>query len=128
MNKFLLRWVINCLAIYAAVNLVPGIEWTNDWISILVLGLILTLVNAIIRPLAKFVGCLPIILTLGLFTLVINAFLFWLTGQIGLVFGTGFTISADNWFWPAFLGGLVVSAVSLVMGMILRDELKGRRK
>jgi putative membrane protein len=125
MNKFLLRWVINCLAIYAAVNLVPGIEWTNDWISILVLGLILTLVNAIVRPLAKFVGCLPIILTLGLFTLVINAFLFWLTGQIGLAFDMGFIVDG---FWPALLGGLVVSAVSLVMGMILRDELKGKRK
>jgi putative membrane protein len=125
MNKFILRWVINCLAIYAAVNIVPGIEWTNDWISILVLGLILTLVNAIVRPLAKFVGCLPIILTLGLFTLVINAFLFWLTGQIGLAFDMGFTVDG---FWPALLGGLVVSAVSLVMGMILRDELKGKRK
>jgi putative membrane protein len=125
MNKFILRWVINCLAIYAAVNIVPGIEWTNDWISILVLGLILTLVNAIVRPLAKFVGCLPIILTLGLFTLVINAFLFWLTGQIGLAFDMGFTVDG---FWPALLGGLVVSAVSLVMGMILRDELKDKRK
>ena len=126
MNKFLLRWVINCLAIFAAVKIVPGIEWTNDWISILVLGLILTFVNAIVRPLAKFVGCLPIILTLGLFTLVINAFLFWLTGQIGLsLVGMGFTVDG---FWPALLGGLVVSAVSLVMGMILRDELKGKRK
>jgi putative membrane protein len=125
MNKFLLRWVINCLAIFAAVNIVPGIEWTNDWISILVLGLILTFVNAIVRPLAKFVGCLPIILTLGLFTLVINAFLFWLTGQIGLAFNMGFTVDS---FWPALLGSLVVSAVSLVLGMILRDELKGKRK
>jgi putative membrane protein len=78
-----------------------------------------------VRPLAKFVGCLPIIITLGLFTLVINAFLFWLTGQIGLMFNVGFTVDG---FWPAFLGGLVVSAVSIVMGMIFRDELKGRKK
>jgi len=78
-----------------------------------------------VRPLAKFVGCLPIILTLGLFTLVINAFLFWLTGWIGLAFGFGFTVDS---FWFALLGSLVVSAVSIVMGMILRDELKGRKK
>ena len=123
MTKFLLRWVINCLAIYAAINLVPGINSNNDWASILVLGFIFVLVNAIVRPLAKFVGCLPIILTLGLFTLVINAFLFWLTGQIGLFFNMGFTIDG---FWPAFWGGLVVSVVSIVMGMILRDELKKR--
>jgi putative membrane protein len=123
MSKFLVKWIINSLAVWAAVSFVPGIAWTNDWVSIIVLGLILTLVNAVLRPLAKFVGCLPIILTLGLFTLVINAFLFWLTGQIGLAFGAGFTVDG---FWPAFWGGLVVSVVSLVMGMILRDELKGK--
>lgn len=125
MNKFLLRWIINSLAVWAAVSFVPGIHWVNDWVSLIALGLILTLVNVFVRPLAKFVGCLPIILTLGLFTLVINAFLFWLTGQIGLAFDMGFTVDG---FWPALLGGLVVSAVSIVMGMILRDELKGRKK
>jgi putative membrane protein len=125
MNKFLLRWIVNSLAVWAAVSFVPGINWTNDWVSLIGLGLILTLVNAIVRPVAKFVGCLPIILTLGLFTLVINAGLFWLTGVIGNAFGVGFTVDG---FWPAFLGGLVVSVVSIIMGMILRDELKGGRK
>jgi putative membrane protein len=124
MNKFLLRWLVNSLAVFAAVNIVPGIEWTNDWVAVLVLGLILTLVNAIVRPLAKFVGCLPIILTLGLFTLVINAFLFWLTGWIGDAFGYGFTVDG---VWPAFLGGLVVSLVGIIMGIFLRDELKKRK-
>ena len=125
MNKFLLRWLINSLAVWAAVNIVPGIEWTNDWVAVLALGLILTFVNGIVRPLAKFVGCLPIILTLGLFTLVINAFLFWLTGWIGNAFGVGFTVDG---FWPAFLGGLVVSLVGIIMGIFLRDELRGKRK
>jgi putative membrane protein len=125
MNKFLLRWIINSLAVFVAVSFVPGINWTNDWVSVIGLGLILTLVNMIVRPLAKFVGCLPIILTLGLFMLVINAFLFWLTGQIGLAFGWGFTVDG---FWPALLGSLVVSAVSIVMGMILHDESKSKRK
>ena len=121
MNKFLIRWIINSLAVWAAVTLVPGINWTDDWVSIIVLGLILTFVNYIVRPLAKFVGCLPIILTLGLFTLVVNAFLFWLTGYIGQAFGMGFTVDG---FWPAFLGGLVVSVVSLVLGIFLRDNVK----
>ena len=121
MNKFLIRWIINSLAVWAAVTLVPGINWTDDWVSIIVLGLILTFVNYIVRPLAKFVGCLPIILTLGLFTLVVNAFLFWLTGYIGEAFGMGFTVDG---FWPAFLGGLVVSVVSLVLGIFLRDNVK----
>jgi len=125
MNRFLIRWIINSLAVWAAVSFVPGINWTNDWISVIVLGLILTLVNGIVRPLAKLVGCLPIILTLGLFTLIINAFLFWLTGQIGLAFGMGFTVDG---FLPALLGGLVVSVVSLVMGIFLRDNARGRHK
>jgi len=125
MNKFILRWLINSLAVWAAVSFVPGIHWENDWVSVLALGLILTFVNGIVRPLAKLVGCLPIILTLGLFTLVINAFLFWLTGWIGAAFGVGFTVDG---FWPAFLGGLVVSVVGIIMGIFLRDELRGKRK
>jgi len=126
MSKFLLRWIINTLAVWAAVSFVSGIHWAgNDWLSLIGLGLILTLVNAFVRPVAKFVGCLPIILTFGLFTLVINTFLFWLTGVIGEMFGIGFTVDG---FWPAFLGALVVSLVSIVMGIFLRDELKGKRK
>ena len=77
MNKFLLRWIVNTLAVWAAVSFVNGIHWAgNDWVSLIGLGLILTLVNVFVRPVARFVGCLPIIITLGLFTLVINAFLF----------------------------------------------------
>lgn len=122
MTKFILRWLISSLAVWAALYIVPGIQTSStSWISILVLGLIFVLVNAIVRPLAKFVGCLPIILTFGLFTLVINAFLFWLTGWIGASVGFGFTV---NGFWPAFWGGLVVSVVSMIMSFILRDELK----
>jgi putative membrane protein len=124
MNRFLLRWLINSLAVFAAVY-VTGIEVEgSSWITYLVLGLILTLVNALVRPLAKVVGCLPNLLTLGLFTLVINAFLFWLTGWIGNAFGYGFTAEG---FWPYFWGGLVVSVVGIVMGIFLRDELKKRK-
>jgi putative membrane protein len=64
-------------------------------------------------------------LTLGLFTLVINTFLFWLTSIIGQSFGIGLIISDPIW-WNAFLGAVVVSIVSVVMTLILKDELKGR--
>jgi putative membrane protein len=86
------------------------------------LALILGLVNAFLRPLLKLLTCPLILITLGLFTLLINTFLFWLTGQIGQVVGIHLII---NGFWPAFLGGLVVTVVSVVMTLILRDELKG---
>jgi len=84
------------------------------------------LVNALLRPLLKLLSCPLIILTLGLFTLLINTFLFWLTGQIGQFFHIGFTVAAPQ-FWNAFLGGLIVSVISILLSLILRDELKDRK-
>lgn len=123
MTRFILRWVINAVAIFLAIRFVPGISLQSGWGSVIWLALIFGLVNAFLRPVLKLLTCPLIILTLGLFTLLINTFLFWLTGQIGQSFGIGITI---NGFWPAFLGGLVVSVVSIVLSMILKDELRGR--
>ncbi|HSL47359.1 MAG TPA: phage holin family protein, partial [Anaerolineales bacterium] len=78
------------------------------------------------RPLLQFLTCPLIILTLGLFTLVINTFLFWLTSVIGQSFGLELIINDPVW-WNAFLGGLIVTIVSVAMTMVLKDELKGRR-
>ena len=127
MTKFILRWAINAIALYLAVLILPGIDLRSNLVSILWLALIFGLVNALFRPLLQFLTCPLIILTLGLFTLVINTFMFWLTSVIGQSFGFGLTISEPVW-WNAFLGGLVISIVSVVMTMILKDELKGRRK
>ena len=127
MTKFILRWAINAIALYLAVLILPGIDLRSNLVSILWLALIFGLVNALFRPLLQFLTCPLIILTLGLFTLVINTFMFWLTSVIGQSFGFGLTISDPVW-WNAFLGGLVISIVSVVMTMILKDELKGRRK
>jgi putative membrane protein len=125
MTKFILRWAINAIALYLAVLILPGIDLRSDLVSILWLALIFGLVNALFRPLIQILTCPLIILTLGLFTLVINTFLFWLTSVIGNSFGFGLTISDPVW-WNAFLGGLVVSIVSVVMTLILKDELKGK--
>ncbi len=125
MTKFILRWAINAIALYLAVLIVPGIVLRSNLVSILWLALIFGLINALFRPLLKFLTCPLIILTLGLFTLVINTFLFWLTSIIGQSLGFGLIISDPIW-WNAFLGGLVVSLVSVVMSLILKDELKGR--
>ena len=125
MTKFILRWAINAIALYLAVLILPGIDLRSDLVSILWLALIFGLVNALFRPLIQILTCPLIILTLGLFTLVINTFLFWLTSVIGNAFGFGLTIDDPVW-WNAFLGGLIVSIVSVVMTMILKDELKRR--
>jgi putative membrane protein len=124
MTKFILRWVINAVALFLAAYFVPGVSLQGDWTSLIWLALIFGLINAFLRPLLKLLTCPLILLTLGLFTLLINTFLFWLTSQVGQAFGIGFTIEG---FWPAFLGGLVVTVVSVVMSLIFKDELKGRR-
>ena len=126
MTKFILRWAINAIALYLAVLILPGIDLRSNLISILWLALIFGLVNALFRPLIQLLTCPLIVLTLGLFTLVINTFLFWLTSVIGQSFGFGLTISDPVW-WNAFLGGLVVSIVSVIMTLILKDELHNRR-
>jgi len=126
MTKFILRWLINAIALYLAIQIVPGLDLRSGLVSIVWLALIFGFVNALFRPLLKFLTCPLILLTLGLFTLVINTFLFWLTSVIGQSFGLALTISDPVW-WNAFLGGLVVSVVSVIMTLILKDELKGRK-
>ncbi len=128
MTKFILRWVINAIALYLTVLLLPGrIDLESGMASIIWLALIFGLVNALFRPLIQLLTCPLIMLTLGLFTLVINTFLFWLTSVIGQSFGLDLIIAEPVW-WNAFLGGLVVSIVSVVLTLILKDEMKGRRK
>ena len=126
MTKFILRLAINAIGLYLAVLLLPGLELASGPVSIIWLALIFGIVNALLGPLLKFLTCGLIALTLGLFTLVINTFLFWLTSVIGQSFGLELVISDPVW-WNAFLGGLVVSIVSVIMTLILKDELKGRK-
>ena len=126
MNKFVIRWVINVIALYAAVALMKGhgIEpQSTNWLSFIWLALIFGLVNAIVRPILAFLTCPLIILTLGLGTLLINTLMFYLAGVIGTSFGVGFTVAG---FWPAFLGALIVSVISILLSMFLREELKNR--
>lgn len=127
MTKFILRLLINAVALYLAVLIVPGLDLQSNMVSLVWLALIFGVINALFRPLLKFLTCPLILLTLGLFTLVINTFLFWLTSVIGQWFGIELIISDPVW-WNAFLGGLIVSIVSVIMTMILKDELKGRRR
>lgn len=123
MTKFLLHLAINALALYLAVTLLPGIELLSSPGSIIGLALIFGLINALIRPVLKFLTCALILLTLGLFTLVINTAMFIMTANIGQWFGIDLSISEPVW-WNAFLGALVVSVVNIVMTLILKDELK----
>jgi putative membrane protein len=123
MMKLVLRWVINAVALWVAITYIPGIHAQGGWMSLLGLAVIFGFVNALFRPLLKFLTCPLIILTLGLFILLINTLLFWLSGLIGQYFGIGFTVDG---FWPAFFGSLVVSLVSMVLTLLVKDDLENR--
>jgi putative membrane protein len=124
MIKFFLRWAINAIALYVAVQLVAGIDFQGKWTGLLWLALIIGLLNALVRPVLKLLTFPLILLTLGLFTIVINTIVLILTSAIGQAFNLGLTVDG---FWSALLGSIVISLVSVVLSLILRDELKGRK-
>ena len=124
MTKFIIRWAINAVALYVAVLIVPGIALRGAWTDVIWLALIFGLLNALLRPLLKFLTCPLIILTLGLFTILINTGMLMLTSRIGQALGFGLNVDG---FWPAVFGSLVISIVSVVMSVILHDELKGKK-
>jgi putative membrane protein len=131
MTKLILRWAINAVALWVAVTWVPGISGPKDWVSIFGLALLFGLINALLRPLLTLLTCPLIILTLGLGTLLINTFLFWLTSIISQSLSTQFNLSIGftvDGFWPAFFGALVVSVVSVVLSLFIRDDGEERRR
>lgn len=124
MIKFIIRWAINAAALYTAAKIVPGIVFEGDWMGLIWLALIIGLLNALVRPLLKLLTLPLIILTLGLFTIVINTLVLMLASSIGSFFGLGLAVSG---FWSALLGSLVISIVSMFLNAIFRDELKGKK-
>jgi|WetSurSiteA1Bulk_404760.scaffolds.fasta_scaffold192203_1 putative membrane protein len=121
--RLFIRWLVIAISLLVAVYIVPGINvvGSNGLAAVAVMAVVLGLVNAFIRPIMKLLSCGLIILTLGLFTLVINAAMFLLASWIsGLI---GFGLSVDS-FWAAFLGALVVSLVSWALNLFLPDKKK----
>jgi putative membrane protein len=117
----LIRWVITSFSLFVAAWLVPGIRVEgNGWKIYAAVAVILGLVNAVVRPLLKVLSCPLIILTLGLFIFVINGLTLWLASAIAVRwFHLGFYVDG---FWPAVLGALIVSIVSVILTMLTREE------
>ena len=116
--RILIHWFITCIALVIAAWLVPGIRVEREaWTVFAGMAIILGLVNAFVKPLLTFMSCPLIILTLGLFVLVINGITLWLAAAIAVqVFHVGFYVDG---FVPAFLGALIVSIVSVILTAIL---------
>jgi putative membrane protein len=126
MRHFLLRWLINTAGLYAAAFLLPArIQFHGEWWQLLALALIFGLVNAFLRPVLTLLTCPLIILTLGLFTIVINAVMLLLASWLGQQVGIVFTVDG---FVSALLGALIISVVSYVLALVLRDEDDDRER
>jgi putative membrane protein len=125
MRKLILRWAINAAAIYIAMRIVPGISVEGGWAVYFVVALILGLMNAVIAPLLKALTCPLILLTLGLFTLVINGLMLWLTSLVAEMLGMAFRVDG---FMAAFLGALVISVVSFVLSVVTGVNRDDRRR
>jgi putative membrane protein len=103
--------VLNAAALYLVAYLVPGVSVSGP-LGALVAAVVLGIVNAILRPILIILSLPVEILTLGLFTFVINAALFWFVGHLGL----GLTVTG---FWPALLGSLILSIISFMISRAL---------
>jgi putative membrane protein len=111
MIHFLIRLIVNAIALMIVAYLLPGVQVTGIGGAI-VAAFVLGIVNAILRPILVILT-LPIqIVTLGLFTLVINALLFYWVGHMGI----GLVV---NGFWTAFVGAIVISIVSFILSWVL---------
>jgi putative membrane protein len=112
MQQLLLRLAINAISLAVAIKLINGITFNGEWWKILFIAAIFGFVNALIKPIVQFFTFPIIIVTLGLFTLIINAGMLAITAALSGPLQLGFHISG---FWPALLGALVISVVSLVL-------------
>jgi putative membrane protein len=116
--RFLIRLLINAAALWVAVQLVPGIRFDGHWSLLLAVALVFGVLNAVVRPVLKLLTLPLLILTLGLFTFVINALMLRLTSWVSGLLDLGFHVEG---FWAAFLGALVVSVVSLMLSIFVEE-------
>jgi putative membrane protein len=122
--RFLIWVVVNALALAAAAWLLDGIDVAGDTttdqaITLILVALIFGVVNAIVEPIVKLFSIPFIILTLGLFLLVINALMLMLTDWISGLFDLGFTVDG---FWTAVLGGIIITIATWILEAVLPSK------
>ncbi len=114
--SLLLHWLLNAAALWLAAWLVPGLDFQGTVVELLMVAAVFGIVNSLVRPILTVLTCPLIVVTLGLFALVINALMLMLTGMLSERWGLGFTVTG---FWAGFWGGLVVGLVSVVLSLML---------
>jgi putative membrane protein len=121
--RFLIRLLASAAALAVATAVVPGIELTTGSVTskvltLIAVALIFGVINAILKPIVKVVGCAFYILTLGLIALVVNALLLWLTSWLADKLNLPWHITG---FWPAFWGAIIVGVVGWLLSILIRE-------
>jgi putative membrane protein len=122
--SFVIRLLVNAAALWVAVRYVPGIDYQGEWPGLLVVALVFGLVNAIIRPILFMLTCPLVLITLGLFVLVLNGIMLMLTAVFSESLGIAFTVAG---IVPAVIGALVVTVVSTVLSIFVGSDDKKPR-
>jgi putative membrane protein len=118
LRALIIGWVSNVVALFVAAWLLSGIGYGDDWWTLFLAAAVFTVVNYYVRPLLRFLSIPFIIVTLGLFLILINVFMLYLTDWLV----PGFEIST---FWWGVLGAIIVSIVNMLLGIVLPDP-RGR--
>jgi putative membrane protein len=124
-SQILIKVVVNAVAIWVATAVVPGVEVTGDdtgrtILTLLVLGVLFGIVNAVIKPIVKLFSFPFYVLSLGLFAFVVNALMLQIVEWLADALNISFTI--DDFFWSAIGAAVVVTLVSLVLNLVLPDD------
>ena len=116
---FAIRLLVNAAALWVATRIVPGVTYDGGVLPFLCVALVFGVINATLRPITKVLTFPLIVVTLGLFALVVNGLMLWLTSSLSAFMGFGFHV---NGFWAAFFGALVVSVVGSALSFSIRAE------
>jgi len=116
--RFIIRLAVTAAALWAAVRIIPGIEYQGDWLPFMGVALVFGVVNAVIRPILFALACPIVLLTLGLFVFVLNGIMLLITASVAGALGIGFSVEG---LVPAILGALVVGVVSAVLSVFVGE-------
>jgi len=114
-SYFVLRIMINALSIAVAVKIVDGLTFTGEWWKMIIIGAVFGIINTLIKPLVTLFAFPLIILTLGLFTLIVNALMLLITVKLSDPLKLGIQM---NGFWSAFWGAVMISIVSIILSWL----------
>ena len=120
---FVLRWTLNGFGLWVAASLLGGIQSSDGWsvvLTFLLAGLLLTVANALLKPILLILSLPAIALSLGLFTLIVNGFLIWLVGLV--------VPDLELSFWSAVAAGIIISILNFVFTLLIEYDWEGTAK